>query len=248
MKYIYLRSVERNQIDQMIEKERLHLTFWDYLKYNQFSIFAIFVLILIAIAAPWNQESSLSMDTFKPFLLPFLLVAVVPIVINHVRLKFTKILGQFTEAEFNEAIDRTCNEMGCYVNINTSEYVKMQSFYSTLTLIRTKNYVLYNCIGGRSFLENSNNKKLEQAFKIHLLAVKSGKSILTYVYKDENQWSIRRIIIRLIAYIAFLIPIYMTVTIPGAAFMLVISLLCSYYIYIDAKLIIRQLKGISPKE
>lgn len=240
--------MKRIKIDQMIEMERLHLTLWEYIKYNQFSIIATFVLISFAISAPGSQKNGLNVDDFEPFLLPFLLISVVPIVINYVSLRFTKILGAFTESEFNDAINRTCNEMGCYVIINTPEYAKLVSFDSTLTLIRTKNYILYNCIGGRSFLDNSNNKKLEQAFKIHLLAVKSGKSILTYVYKDENQWSIRRIIIRLIAYTAFLIPIYMALTIPGASFMLVISLLCSYYIYIDAKLIIRQLKGISPKE
>ncbi|NDV47163.1 hypothetical protein D0T49_08910 [Paludibacter sp. 221] len=168
---------------------------------------------------------------------------------------FNKIDIHYSESQFQEAIKRTANELEWkIVKNNKKEFrAKRNEFISlwgeSITIIKENGCIYINSICDpdkwASITSYGWNKKNRNTFLKHLNNVIDGTEEIPLITKKENEWSAKRIIIRIIAYplclLFIVLGIYMLFAgiSPKNMFAGVCMIgLAVIYLYADIKLII----------
>ena len=187
--------------------------------------------------------------------LPFLLLAVFFVFVQHRRLKFKEINVIFTDEQFQEALERTVKDLKWRIYRNSKTFLKAYrpwnwsgSWGEMVTIIKDKDKLLVNSIcdpdNMSSVASYGWNRKNIRTFLKNLTDVLNNKPAEIKIEKVTKEWSIKRIIIRLIAYpfCIFLIvlgvymvlqPLTIRTVIAGIGAMTIASI----YLYSDIKIL-----------
>ena len=143
--------------------------------------------------------------------LPFLLLAILFAFIQERRLRFKEVNVTFTDEQFQEAIERTIKELEWRIDRNNKTFFRAyrpwnwsNSWGEMVTIIKDKDRLLVNSICDPnnmcSVVSYGWNRKNIKTFLKNLADVLDNKSAEIKIEKVTNEWSIKRIIIRLLAY------------------------------------------------
>lgn len=254
--------MNRDWIENMKETKRLKLSFWQTVSHYFIVVFflliPIFTLISVfEIYVTKTYDGVRSTGELLRFSLPWILPAIAFLFIQRYRLRFKKILIDYTDEEFKEAVQRTSKELEWTIDKNNKTYLRANrpwnwtgSWGEMITIIRLKDGLLTNSICDpdkwTSVVSYGWNRKNIRTFLKNLNEVKDGTPLKDVVEIPENEWSLKRITIRLLMYplsaiiiAAGLFAIYNSTlrgTIAGIAGILFVSI----WIYADIKMIIKQ--------
>jgi hypothetical protein len=137
--------------------------------------------------------------------------------------------------------------MHCGVKRPRHNLIRLESRDSVVVAIKTRESLLIcntfnpSYTGRKSHFNFTGSIKIKRAFLTHLKKVKAGEPAPTYIQAEENQWSFKRTMMRIFVYTFFLAAIFLTAY-STDLFLIIISLLCLPYIYIDIKLVLKQLR------
>ena len=187
--------------------------------------------------------------------LPFLLLAVFFVFVQHRRLKFKEINVTFTDEQFQEAVDRTVKDLEWRIDRNNKTFFRAYrpwnwtgSWGEMVTIIKDKDRLLVNSIcdpdNMGSVASYGWNRKNIKTFLKNLTDVLNNKPAEIKIEKVTNEWSIKRTVIRLLAYpfCIFLIvfgvymvlqPLTIRTIIAGLGAMTIASI----YLYSDIKIL-----------
>jgi hypothetical protein len=254
--------MNRDWIENMKETKRLKLSFWQTVSHYFIVVFflliPIFTLISVfEIYVTKTYDGVRSTGELLRFSLPWILPAIAFLFIQRYRLRFKKILIDYTDEEFKEAVQRTSKELEWTIDKNNKTYLRANrpwnwtgSWGEMITIIRLKDGLLTNSICDpdkwTSVVSYGWNRKNIRTFLKNLNEVKDGTPLKDVVEIPENEWSLKRITIRLLMYplsaiiiAAGLFAIYNSTlrgTIAGIAGISFVSI----WIYADIKMIIKQ--------
>jgi hypothetical protein len=143
--------------------------------------------------------------------LPFLILAFIFTFIQYRRLNFKEYKISFTESQFQEAVKRTESQLGWRIEKNNKSVLVARrnwdwsgSWGELVTIIKKSDRVYINSICDpdniSSVVSFGWNKKNRKAFLLNLTDVIANKPVEVKIEKETNEWSIKRIAIRLVAY------------------------------------------------
>lgn len=257
--------MQTDWIKIMTETGKLKLSFWNYVNHYSivvfllaFPIFSLVSVFEIYVTKTYNGVRQAS--ELLSFSLPWIVTAILFLVIQKQQLKFKKINIQYSDNEFKEAIERTVKELEWEIERNNKTFVRAHrpwnwasSWGEMITIIKLKDGFLINSIGDPetwgSGLGYYWNRKNIKTFIKHLTEIKQGLPFIEKTEKVENEWSLKRIGIRLLMYplsiliiAAGLFAIYSS-TVRGVIAGIAGISFFSIWIYVDIKMIIKQKKA-----
>jgi len=259
--------LERNQewIDRMKNSKRLKLTTMQAFTHYQIVFFFLFIVLLTA----WNLFEIYVTDTYSGVrtgeellivALPFLLLAGLFAFVQHRRLRFKEIDAALTEEQFQEVVQRTAKDLSWRIDKNNNTFFRAHrswnwtgSWGEMVTIIKYKNHLLINSICDPDYVSSiisyGQNKKNIDVFKKNLTDVLNNTPIEVKIEKVNNEWSIKRMIIRLFAYpfCAFLIVFGAYMLVEPSTFNAMISglvamVVAGVYLYLDMKILATKTK------
>jgi len=245
----------------MKQTKRLKLSRWDTLHHYSFVLLMLFVpgmtlFSLFEICVTETYNGVRSADDLISVAWPWFIPAVIFYFIQKRRLRFSEVKIDFTDDEFQEAIERTANEYEWEIELNNENIFRAYRsskwtyyFGEMITVIKNKDRLLLNSIidpnKRPSPVSSGWNKRNIDTLLKNLVDVKKDIPIQDQVDNFENQWTLKKVIIRLFAYpfCLFLIGsgIYMIfhpVDWGSAVLGIGIMVIPSIYLYADLKLII----------
>lgn len=187
--------------------------------------------------------------------LPFLLLAMLFAFIQHRRLRFKEINVTFTDEQFHEAVERTVKDLEWRIDKNNKTLFRAYrpwnwtgSWGEMITIIKDKDHLLVNSICNPDSMSSVAsygwNRRNIQIFLKNLTDVLNNKAAEIKIEKATNEWSLKRIVIRLFAYpfCIFLIVfgVYMVLqplTIRSIIAGLGAMTIASIYLYSDIKIL-----------
>jgi len=215
--------------------------------FNYFGLTTVPFLIFIVTFLVLYLKGSYVRDTngVLIFLVSFGILTILVSYALFKMLNFSKIKMVCEAQVFNQAIARTADELNLQMVNNKREYARLVSSDNMFTAINIQEGVLINCTINANnpkpnFFDFPERLQIRKTFVKHLQKVKAGEPAPTYTQIEENQWSFKRTLMRLFVYAFFLAPIFLIAYSPDFLFLIVISLLCLPYIYIDIKLVLKQ--------
>jgi hypothetical protein len=258
--------MQTDWIKIMKETGKLKLSFWNYVNHYFIVVFVLLIPIF-SLVSVFEIYVTKTYDGVRPasellsFSLPWIIPAVLFFFIQKNQLKFKKFNIQYTDDEFKEAIDRTVKELEWRIERNNKTYVRAHrpwnwtgSWGEMITIIRLKDGLLINSIGDPdawgSGLGYGWNRKNIRIFLKNLSDVKNRIPFKEIIEVQENEWSLKRIVVRL-----FMYPLCLGLIAVGlfvianptnwksqGAGLAAIVFAC-YYLYADIKLINEQKKA-----
>ena len=257
--------MQTDWIKIMKETGKLKLSFWNYVNYYFIVVFMLLIPIFSLISV-FEIYVTKTYDGVRPtsellsFSLPWIIPAVLFFFIQKHQLKFKKIDIQYSDDEFREAIERTVKDLEWKIERNNKTYFRARrpwnwtsSWGEMITIIKLKEGFLINSIGdpnawGSGFGYGWNRKNIKTFIK-HLTETKQGLPFIEKEEKIENEWSLKRIAVRLFMYTlsaiiitAGLFAIYSS-TIRGIIAGIASISIVSIWIYSDIKMIKNQKKA-----
>lgn len=232
-------------IDVMKRTERLKLSRSELLNYFGPTL-APFLITTITFIVIFLKDSYIKNP--NGVLISLVSIGILTILVSYALFKmlnFSKIKIICEAQVFNQAIARTADELNLQMVSNKIEYARLVSGDNMFTAIRTQECVLINCTVDvdnpkPNYFNFPERLKIRNSFVKHLQEVKVGEPAPTYTQVEENQWSIKRTMMRIFVYLFFVTPILLIAYDTEFMFLIVISFLCLPYIYIDLKLVLRQ--------
>lgn len=260
--------MKQKLIDEMIDTERLKLTFFQTVSHYSLVIFlviiwgySIYSLFEMNVTETYSGVRS-SMEIILSSL-PFLFGAIVFYFIQRTRLNFYELTIKFSGDEFEEALSRTAKELKWKINTHQKKYVRAirpsnwtGSWGEMITIILDGDRILLNSICDpdniASIASYGWNKKNLKTFAANL------KDTINHVPAKQpttleiplNEWTLKNTVIRIITYpfCLFLIVLgfYMIIDpvnykSPGAGIGIII--ISSMYLYTDLKIITTRKKS-----
>lgn len=186
---------------------------------------------------------------------PFLALAQIFAVIQYRRLNFKEIQASYTDEQFQEAIERTVKDLEWRIEKNNKTFFRAVrpwnwtgSWGEMVTIIRDKDRLLINSICDPDHMSSVAsygwNQKNIKTFIKNLSDVLNNRPAEIKEEKEINEWSLKRIVIRLFAYpfCIFLIVfgVYMVLeplTIRTVVAGLGAITIASIYLYSDIKIL-----------
>ncbi|NEN24214.1 hypothetical protein G3O08_11945 [Cryomorpha ignava] len=143
--------------------------------------------------------------------LPFLLLALFFAFIQYRRLKFKEIDVTFSDEQFQEAVDRTARELKWSIERNNKNFLRAYrswnwtaSWGEMVTIAKDKDRLFVNSICSPESMSSVAsfgwNRKNISTFLENLTAVKNGKPEVVKIERVKSEWSLKRVLIRLLAY------------------------------------------------
>lgn len=258
--------MQADWIKIMKETGKLKLSFWNYVN-HYFIVIFVFLIPIFSLASVFEIYVTKTYDGVRPasellgFSLPWIIPAILFFFIQRNQLKFKKIDIQYSDDEFKEAIERTVKELEWIIERNNKAYVRAHRPWNwtgsrgeMITIIRLKDGLLVNSVGDPevwgSGLGYGWNRKNIRVFLKNLSDVKNQVSFKEITEVQENEWSLKRIVVRLFMYplcLGFIATGLFVIANPAnwksqGAGLAVIVFAC-YYLYADIKLIREQNKA-----
>ncbi|MDL2251228.1 hypothetical protein LJC12_00065 [Odoribacter sp. OttesenSCG-928-J03] len=253
--------MKNRKINIMRNTKRLKLTIL-----QTFTHYGIVLLLLFIVSLTvWNLVEIYFIDTYKGvrapadelinFSLPFLGFAIIFAIIQYRRLNFREFQVSYTDEQFQEAIKRTVDELEWKIESNNKTFFRAfrpwnwtGSWGEMVTIIKGKDRLLINSIcdpNHRSSVASYGwNKRNIKTFLKNLSDVLENKPQEIIIEKVENEWTAKRILIRLFTY-----PFYIFLIVFGV-YMLIKPLtinaifaglggiiIASIYLYSDIKIL-----------
>lgn len=244
----------------MKKNKRLKLTFFQTVTHYGISLLLLFIISLTgwSLIEIYLTETYTGVRTANELIkssLPFLVLAVIFTVIQYRRLNFKEIEITYTDEQFQEAIDRTVKDLEWRIEKNNKTFFRAVrawnwsgSWGEMVTIIRDKNRILINSICDPDHMSSIAsygwNRKNIRTFNKNLSDVLENRPSEIIEEKEINEWSFKRIVIRLFAYpfCIFLIvfgvymvlePLTIRTIISGLGAMTIAGI----YLYSDIKLL-----------
>lgn len=253
--------MNRDRIEVMMKNKRLKLNTTQILTHYGIVLFLLFIVSFTV----WSLVEMYVTDTYTGVrtanelistLSVFLLLVILSAFVQHRRLKFKEINVTFTEEQFQEAIERTANELEWRIDRDNETFFRAYrpwnwtgSWGEMITIIKDKNRFLINSICNpdsiSSLASYGWNRKNVQIFLKNMSDVLNNKPAEVKIVRANNEWSIKRIITRLLAYpfcfFLIVLGIYMVfqpLTIGTIIAGLGAIAVASTYLYADIKILI----------
>jgi len=257
--------MNRDWIKNMKETQRLKLSFWQTVSHYFVVVFILLIPIFTLISVfeiyvTKTYDGVRSAEELLRFSLPWIIPAIAFFFIQRFQLRFKKVTIDYTDEEFKEAVERTAKELEWTIEKNKKTYLRANrpwnwtgSWGEMITIIRLKDGLLTNSICDpdkwSSVASFGWNRRNIRTFIKNLNDVKNDIPVQVIEEKQENEWSLKRIGIRLLMYplsaiiiTAGLIAIYNS-TIRGVIAGIAGISFVSIWIYADIKMIIKQKKA-----
>ncbi|WP_430812955.1 MULTISPECIES: hypothetical protein [unclassified Carboxylicivirga] len=247
-------------IKEMKETKRLKLSFWQLATHYSVAAFVLIPTIftlanLFEIHVTKTYNGVRSGEELIETTIPFVVVAVLFVIIQYRRLRLKKFQFEYTEDEFKQAVEITAKKLEWTTVKNNHSFLRAHrawnwtgSWGEMITIIKVKDGLLVNSICDPSCRPSIasfgwNRKNINTFLKI-LSETKQGINHEERVEIQEREWSLKRVATRFVMYplcIGFIILGLYMFTNPtnwksqGAALGAIsISI---FYLYIDLKLI-----------
>ncbi len=187
--------------------------------------------------------------------LPFLLLAILFAFIQHRRLKFKEVNLTITEEQFQEAVERTAKELEWRIDKNNKAFFRAFRPWNwtgiggeMVSIIKGKDHLLVNSICNPDSMSSVAsygwNRKNVKTFLKNLTDVLNNKPAEIKIEKVINEWSVKRVVIRILAYpfCIFLIVLGVYMVLQPLTIRTVISglgamTLAIIYLYSDIKIL-----------
>lgn len=241
-----------------------HTTYIKLTRWQTFEYYSIVLLLLMVLAFAlyeiirigiWDyemirKESSLIITAHSSLLLSILIV-----IYLRRKLRFIEIAVSGSDEEFQEALSRTRKEMNLGIRKNKNGYILAywkESFFVSgimITIIKEDNRISFNSIPDPdsriAYIYFRKCRKIRQSFLINLRDVLRG--IPENKKKEESEWSIKNILIRLgiysIALVFVLLGLFMlTASRDWISQLVGLAMIAvpGFYFYMDQKIIFRE--------
>lgn len=242
----------------MDKNNRLKLSIWEKATHYSSVIFLMFLSVIPLIdtlyqifTESYTEKSMIEMFGMALVFLPF---AAVIAFFKYRGLKFTPINIKYTAEQFDEALQRTVQELDWNVDIHTEKALKAtRPFFSSgemITILKEKDKLWMNSITRVDtrgiFSSFGGNRKNINTFLINLAEVIQG---IPARDKEEykNEWTWTKIAIRVGMYcfclgiIALMIKLMFLIDSieEGVPFFVIMSI-AFYYLYVDLKIILKK--------
>ena len=256
------QTMNKEQIDIMKRSKRLKLSRWQTLDHFFIVIlillipgFTLFSLFEIYVTDTYDgvRTAEELISTAWPWIIP----AVVFYLIQKRRLRFREVKVEYTEQEFQEAIERTAKEYEWQIEFNDNKIFRAYrpwnwtgSWGEMITIIKDKDRLLLNSICDpnkwSSVASFGWNKRNIDTFLKNLVDVKKDIPVQEKKERPIKEWTFKKIIIRLFAYpfCLFLIGfgvymIFNPVNWKSQAVGIGAMTIASIYFYMDLKMIMK---------
>ena len=210
------KPMKKEWINIMKQTKRLKLSRWQTLDHFFIVFFILFIpgLTLFSLFEIYVTETYDGVRTADELITtawPWLIPAVVFYFIQKRRLRFREVKVDYTDQEFQEAIERTAKEYEWQIELNNKNVFRAYrpwnwtgSWGEMITIIKDKDRLLLNSICDPNKMSSVAsfgwNKRNIDTFLKNLVAVKKDIPIQKKIEKPEKEWTFKKIIIRLFAY------------------------------------------------
>lgn len=251
-------AITQKEISAMIRSQRLQLTYWQ--KISHYSIvFFLFALSVTPFVLNFFHGASIFSNEIIWFFVCFIL-AIMSFLFLKRRLKFRKIEIDYTDDQWNKTIERTAKELEWTIKNNNKNFFRAyrewnweSSWGEVITIIKLNDGFLVNSIGDPdkwgSDIFNTWNRKNIKIFLKHLSDVKNNISTEEdnkQQKQPENEWSLKRIGVRLFLYpfglfvvalcVSMIILFNLRAMVSGSLGIALVGTI----MYADVKLVLRQ--------
>ncbi|MFT4827171.1 MAG: hypothetical protein ACI96L_000458 [Paracoccaceae bacterium] len=229
----------------MARSKRVKLTLRQKLNYYSIPL-VLFIGSLIPVFDTILNKTNTWLPLINPFSI-FSILAVAIFLLLHFKLRLIPVAIKCSSDELNEAASRAAREMHCGLKRPRQNLIRLESRDSMVIAIKTRESLLIcntfnpSYTGSKNHFNFTESIKIKRAFLTHLEKVKAAEPAPTYTQVEENQWSFKRMMMRIFVYTFFLAPIFLTAY-STDLFLIIISILCLPYIYVDTKLVLKQLR------
>lgn len=254
--------MNKEWIDIMKQTKRLKLSRWHTLVHFSIVIFLLLVpaftlFSLFEIQVTETYDGVRASDELISTAWPWIIPAVAFYFIQKRRLRFREVSVDYSDQEFQEAIERIANQHQWQIELNNKQIFRSYrpwnwtgSWGEMITIIKDKDRLLLNSICDpekkSSVASFGWNKRNIDTFLTNLEHVKQGIPVQEKIEKPEKEWTFKRILIRLLAYpfCLFLIglgfyaifnPVNLSTPLAGIGAMTFATI----YLYTDLKLILK---------
>lgn len=200
----------------MKQTKRLKLSRWQTLDHFFIVPFILFIpgLTLFSLFEIYVTKTYDGVRTANELILttwPWIIPAVAFYFIQKRRLRFGEVKVEYSDQEFQEAIERTAKEHDWQIVLNNKSSFRAYrpwnwtgSWGEMITVIKDKDRLLLNSICDPNKMSSVTsfgwNKRNIDTFLKNLIAVKKDIPIQEKIENPEKGWTFKRLIIRLFAY------------------------------------------------
>ena len=250
-------------IDIMKQQKRLKLSRWQILDHYFIVLFILLIptfmlYSLFEIYITKTYDGVMTADEIISIAWPWIIPAIAFYFIQKRQLRFREIKIDFTEQEFQEAVQRTVKEYEWQIELNNKTIFRAYrpwnwtgSWGEMITIIKDKDRMFLNSICDPNKMSSVAsfgwNKRNIVTFLKNLKEVKQDIPVQEKIEKPEKEWTFKKIVIRLFLYpfCLFLIGfgVYMIFNpvnwkTQGAGIGAIVF--ASIYLYSDLKIIIEK--------
>ena len=256
------QTMNKEQIDIMRQTKRLKLSRWQTLGHFFIVLLILFIpgmtlFSLFEIYVTDTYDGVRTADELISTTWPWIIPAVFFYFIQKRRLRFREVKVEYTDQEFQEAIERTAKEYEWQIEFNDNKIFRAyrpwnwtSSWGEMVTIIKDKDRLLLNSICDpnkwSSVASFGWNKRNIDTFLKNLVDVKRDIPVREKIEKPEKEWTFKKVVIRLFAYpfCLFLIGfgvymIFNPVNWKSQAAGIVAMTIAAIYLYTDLKMIMK---------
>lgn len=256
------KPMNKEWIDIMKQTKRLKLSRWQTLEHFFIVILILFIpgftlFNLFEIYVTDSYDGVRTADELISTTWPWIIPAITFYFILKRGLRFREVKVEYSDQEFQEAIERTAKEYKWQIELNDNKIFRAYrpwnwtgSLGEMITIIKDKDRLLLNSIcdpNKRSsvFSFGWNNRNIDTFLK-NLVDVKKDIPVQLKIERPEKEWTLKKVIIRLIAYpfCLFLIglgmyAIFNPVNLKSQGAGVGLITIATIYLYTDLKMIFK---------
>ncbi len=244
--------MDNDWLQIMKESKRLKLTTIQTLTHFGVVLFSLFIALMMG----WIMIQGETVDELTKVPLFFLLLSIFFFFVQYRRLKFREFHLRYTEHQFQEAVKRTTNELEWSIDSKSETFFRAYrssnwtgSWGEMITIIKEKDRLFINSIcdpnKASSIASYGWNRTNIKTFTKNLTDVLNNKPAELKIEVPTDEWSIKKIAIRLFLYpfCIFLIVfgVYMIMN-PLSIITIIAALgvmsLASVYLFLDIKILL----------
>ena len=210
------KPMKKEWIDIMKQTKRLKLSRWQTLDHFSIVLFILFIpgltlFSLFEIYVTETYDGVRTADELISTAWPWIIPAIAFYIIQKRRLRFREVKVEYSDQEFQEAIERTAKEYEWQIEINDKNIFRAYrpwnwtgSWGEMVTIIKDKNLLYLNSIcdpNKKSSVASFGwNKRNIDTFLKNLVNVKKHIPVQEKIEQPEKEWTLKKILIRLFAY------------------------------------------------
>jgi hypothetical protein len=210
------KPMKREWIDIMKQTKRLKLSRWHTLDHFFIVLFILFIpgLTLFSLFEIYVTETYDGVRTAEELIStawPWIIPAIAFYFIQKKRLRFREVKAEYSDQEFQEAIERTAKEYEWQIELNNKNVFRAYRPYNwtgswgeMITIIKDKDRLFLNSICDPNKISSVAsfgwNKRNINTFLKNLVYIKKDIPVQEKTEKPEKEWSLKKVIVRLLAY------------------------------------------------